>query len=487
MKKQVVAYLLVLCLSLLAIPTTSLAKAKQMNDGVPVWNEETVKAYTLDFVQGNDLERLRGYYDLQIRRYMPMDTYQALLTEIEWMTGEFIDFGTYSSFAEPEQKTKTHVLHLCMEKQDLDLYFTHKDKEDDWEVMAVEFIPAAKQAVSQDHNALEGATSQKNADYTEVEVTVGSAPYALKGILTLPDGASSAAKVPACVLVHDTGPHDMDETIGQTKLFRDLANMFASKGIATLRYDKRTHTYGSSISQEDIDNFTVEEEVIQDAIAAGRLVQAHESINADQIVLLGHGLGAMLAPRIATEADKMFCAMILIAGTPDSYAKLLMSQNSNSILQVEDAQQPVGGEVMATLSDTIKTLAKLSEEEARSLRLFDISGYYFWEMEQHDQLKLIRTLKIPTYIVQGSEDFQVPVAQGIEAYEDKLGDKARYVSYKSFRGLNHMLMKYASGASAKGTVEEYNVPTKLDTAAGRTLVIWMEALWNEEIAEENDE
>ena len=83
----------------------------------------TVTQYALDFIHGNDMERLYGYYDLQIRRYMPMDTYQAMLTEIEWMTGEFIEFGTYSEFEEPEQQTKTHVLHLCMEKQDLDLYF----------------------------------------------------------------------------------------------------------------------------------------------------------------------------------------------------------------------------------------------------------------------------------------------------------------------------------------------------------------------------
>jgi hypothetical protein len=43
-----------------------------------------------------------------------MDTFTGMLTEIEWMTGGFVAFGSYDSFEEPEQKTKTHVLHLCM-------------------------------------------------------------------------------------------------------------------------------------------------------------------------------------------------------------------------------------------------------------------------------------------------------------------------------------------------------------------------------------
>ena len=120
------------------LPVSSAGAAtKQMRDGVPVWDEDTVKQYALDFIQGSDFERLFNYYDLQVRRYMPMDTFTAMLTEIEWMTGGFVGFGTYDSFNEDALKTKTHVLHLCMEKQDLDLYFTHKNEEDDWEVMEI--------------------------------------------------------------------------------------------------------------------------------------------------------------------------------------------------------------------------------------------------------------------------------------------------------------------------------------------------------------
>ena len=121
--------------------------AKQMEDNVPVWTEETVKDYMLKYIKGQDLDILWGYYDLQVRRYMPPQVYATMLSEIGWMTGAFVGLGTYHCFEEPSRQTKTHVLHLIMEKQDQDVYFTHKNKPDDWEVMGVEFAPAEKQAV----------------------------------------------------------------------------------------------------------------------------------------------------------------------------------------------------------------------------------------------------------------------------------------------------------------------------------------------------
>ena len=92
--KRWMAVLLTFLLVLGGLPASSLAKAKQMRDGVPVWTEDTVKQYALDFIQGNDMERLFGYYDLQIRRYMPMETFTGMLSEIEWMTGSFVGFGS---------------------------------------------------------------------------------------------------------------------------------------------------------------------------------------------------------------------------------------------------------------------------------------------------------------------------------------------------------------------------------------------------------
>lgn len=64
-------------------PVSSLA-AKQMNKDVPVWTEETVRQYALDYIEGVSMDRLWGYYDLQIRRYLPQESFERFLIELEF-------------------------------------------------------------------------------------------------------------------------------------------------------------------------------------------------------------------------------------------------------------------------------------------------------------------------------------------------------------------------------------------------------------------
>jgi len=77
---------------------------------------------------------------------------------------------------------------------------------------------------------------------------------------------------PAVVLVHGSGPQDRDETIGPNKPFRDLAWGLASQGIAVLRYDKRTKVHGAMMAGA-VEQFTVKEETIDDALAAVALLR----------------------------------------------------------------------------------------------------------------------------------------------------------------------------------------------------------------------
>ena len=80
------------------------------------------------------------------------------------------------------------------------------------------------------------------AAYKESEVTVGTGQWVLPATLTMPFGPGP---VPAVVLVHGSGPGDRDATVGQIKQFKDLALGLASRGIAVLRYDKRTRVHAN--------------------------------------------------------------------------------------------------------------------------------------------------------------------------------------------------------------------------------------------------
>ena len=455
--KRAIALTLMMTIIFACLPAVSLA-AKQMEDDVPVWTEETVRQYALDYIEGKSMSRLWGYYDLQIRRYMPMETYEAMLTDLEWMTGAFLELGSYRSFEEPENKLKTHVLHLIMEKQDLDMYFTHKDKEDDWEIMALEFVPAEKEALSDGGDMLVGGRATAEPDYEETDVTVGQAPYVLEGVLTMPKEASEETPVPVCVFVHDFGAFDHDLTMGQTTFFADLADALGKMGVASLRYDSRAYAY------PDVQAETVYDEAVEDALAACQLLKDNPLVDQERIVLVGLGFGGMIAPRIVSQSEGAFTAMIILGSTPKTLIEWYCATQP-------EAYDALSEETQETIEKMIRKVSSVSEEEARALTLFGKNGYYFWEDLHYNAVDLIKELKVPTYIGQGRRDPIVSEDDGRIAYADAIGDNMTFMSFKAFRGLNHILMNDLT-VNEDG-LPEYAVATHIDTQAGRTLAQWV--------------
>ena len=149
------------------------------------------------------------------------------------------------------------------------------------------------------------------------EITIGKGTeYPLKGLLTLPDDNSSP--VPAVVMVHGSGPSNMDELTP----FKDIAEGLAERGVASLRYDKRTFVYARKMRKTDV---TVKEETVDDALLAVELLKQTPQIDRERIFILGHSMGAMLAPRIDAEGAGVR-GLILMAGTPYRLEDIVINQ-----------------------------------------------------------------------------------------------------------------------------------------------------------------
>jgi len=136
-----------------------------------------------------------------------------------------------------------------------------------------------------------------------------SSPYGpLPGLLTLPAGKGP---FPGVVLVAGSGPEDMNESIGPNKPFRDIALGLAANGIASLRYDKRTHLYARQMMSAN-PHFTLDDVVTDDALTALHELARQKEIDPQRVFLLGHSLGALMAPRIALR-DPQVDGVILLA------------------------------------------------------------------------------------------------------------------------------------------------------------------------------
>ena len=176
----------------------------------------------------------------------------------------------------------------------------------------------------------------------------------LPGILAMPEGEGP---FPAVVLLQGSGPSDMDETVGSLKPFRDLAEGLAAQGIAVYRFDKRSYVYGNELAAKK--DITLQDEYIEDAVNAVRLLAGQDRIDPDRIFVLGHSLGGNAVPAIARElrqAPVKARGYIMMAASPRPLDVLMREQYNflYSLLPGVSAEQqaekdalfrgPAGGE-----------------------------------------------------------------------------------------------------------------------------------------------
>jgi uncharacterized protein len=160
------------------------------------------------------------------------------------------------------------------------------------------------------------------AAFDDRPVAVGTGAAALPGELSVP---RSAGPHPVVILIHGSGPHDLDSTIGPAKPLRDLAWGLASQGVAVLRYDKRT--YGEHVLALGVDPaaMTVHHEYLDDAAAAIAGVAARPEIDPARIYVLGHSQGGWLTPWILRDNPKVRGG-IIASGNAGGLADLLPRQ-----------------------------------------------------------------------------------------------------------------------------------------------------------------
>ena len=267
------------------------------------------------------------------------------------------------------------------------------------------------------------------------KITVGAGTeYPLDGILMLPDDASQ--HVPAVVMVHGSGPSDKDETVIKIKPFKDLAEGLTKRGVASLRYDKRTFTYGKKMAKMKP---TVSEETIDDALLALDLLKNDPRIDSSRIFILGHSMGAMLAPRIDAEWGSAK-GMIMLAGTPYRLEDIVLRQlsqsgGSNPILKL------IIGAQYKKYSKKFENLYRMSDEEAeKEMFAGNLSLYYFKEMGKKTASDYLLENEKPAFILQGGRDFQVLKDVDLKAFQELLKDRPN-TEYKVYPQLNHTFVQ----------------------------------------------
>ena len=289
-----------------------------------------------------------------------------------------------------------------------------------------------------------------DAKISEKEITAGADGFKLPGTLTLPEGAvaTGARKVPCVILVHGSGPNDRDETAGANKPFRDLARGLAERGIAVVRYDKRTKVYGANCVPAGrlLDYDT---EAVDDAVAAVEQARALPEIAPDSIYVLGHSLGGTLAPRIAERSEGL-AGIIILAGLARPLEDALEEQFTY-ISSLTDSSVGAGAQLAGLKRQcaNVKQLGTDAFDDKIPLPLGLPRSY--WKLaNEYKPVEVAARLKLPVLVLQGERDYQVTM-EDFGLWRTGLL-RCKNACFKSYPKLNHLMQE----GSGKSTPFEYN-------------------------------
>jgi dienelactone hydrolase len=297
--------------------------------------------------------------------------------------------------------------------------------------------------------------------FREKEVTVGTGEWALPGTLTVPVGAGP---FPVVVLVHGSGPNDRDETIGPNKPFKDLAAGLASRGVAVLRYEKRTKQHGAKLVS--VPNLTAKEEVIDDALAAVELLRKTEGIEAKRIFVLGHSLGGMFLPRIG-RIDPNIAGLIALAGATRPLEDVIPEQLTYLFSLDGNVSPEEQKQIDQAKEQAAKVKALKAEDATSTTVIFGVPASYWLDLRGYDPAESAKTLKQPMLILQGERDYQVTM-EDFKRWSAALAGRSN-VTLKSYPGLNHLFI----AGTTRSTPLEYDQPGHVDERVIDDIAGWI--------------
>ena len=301
-----------------------------------------------------------------------------------------------------------------------------------------------KQTGTEPPPGLEKGKTGTESSFIEREVKIGKS-FSLPGTLTLPRGN---APYPAVILIHGSGPNDRDETVQANKPFRDLAELLAERNIAVLRYDKRTLAQEKEFRNRP--SATINDETVNDVLAAIEFLRNIPEIDSNAIWLLGHSLGGMMLPRIASKTS-IPAGYVFAAAPATSLPEVMEEQgiyllNQNSSLTEIEKQRA---------RNALRKQTELLKNPAGTSSLPGQMSAYWKDLNTYDQVSMARQIKRPMLFLQGKRDFQV-LPHHLELWKKALHGlpHCRFILYDD---LNH-LMQPGKGVP---NMAEYAIPSKV--------------------------
>jgi pimeloyl-ACP methyl ester carboxylesterase len=294
------------------------------------------------------------------------------------------------------------------------------------------------------------------APFRAVEVQVPSGSATLTGTLLLPKGKGP---FPAVVFASGSGPDPRDAGYA-----RVLAELLASQGVASLRFDDRGQGGSSPLPPGGWQSVDLPERAA-DVKAAVAFLRGYGSeqgrgvIAGDRIGLIGHSEGGWTAPWVAAD-DPSIVAVAALAAPGAKGAAIMAYQMGDvrrrmkaQLAELEAAPMPeedkarMRAQLQATLeaqAPILRAAQLAAEGQSVPAEILARLPPYLRSFIQYDPLKTARRVTQPTLLLQGTADWNVRAEQVGWIAEAMREAGNTQVEVGIYDGLDHTFMQDAA-------------------------------------------
>ncbi len=292
----------------------------------------------------------------------------------------------------------------------------------------------------------------------------------LAGTLTIP---GDNGNYPAVVLITGSGPQNRDEEVFGHKPFLVISDYLTRNGIAVLRFDDR----GVAKSEGNFQEAT-SFDFATDVKSAIDYLKTRKEIDNNNIGLIGHSEGGIIAPIVASKYPEDISFIVLLAGTGLRGDKILLMQQEligramgmpeDVILRNKEVNQQAF-EMIINSTDTEQLKKDLKEfitnninndpsqvpqgmpvEDFINMQLMQITSVWMINFIKLDPANYLEKVKCRVLAVNGELDLQVPADANLYAINYALNNGGnKDVTIIAYPNLNHLFQTCTTGLPDK--------------------------------------
>ena len=173
-------------------------------------------------------------------------------------------------------------------------------------------------------------------------------------------------------------------------------------------------------------------------MTAAAFLRKHKGIDAKRVFVVGHSLGAMMAPAIGS-LDPDLAGIVLLAAPSRHLEDVIIEQYTYIYSLKGDLTDDDKKELEKVKKQAARIRdPKLTKDTPKAELPLGAAAAYWISLRDYDQVATARAYKKPILIMQGERDYQV-TTEDFTGWKKALGDRAD-VTFNSYPKLNHLFM-----------------------------------------------